>query len=191
MMKALGVKHWIGDLEWLAANERLAAAPTANIEGLVAGYTGPGGKTVLPHKGVAKMDFRLVPNQTRDDCVAKLKAHLAKRGFGDIQVNVSGGYDPTETAEDSVLIRTELATYQKLGITPTLNPRLAGSWPGYVFTSAPISLPAGHFGLGHGSGAHAPDEYYLIEPTNPKIAGFDQATLSYIEFLHSLASSKA
>jgi acetylornithine deacetylase/succinyl-diaminopimelate desuccinylase-like protein len=190
MMKALGVKHWIGDLEWLGANERLAAAPTANIEGLVAGYTGPGGKTILPHKGVAKMDFRLVPNQTRDDCVAKLKAHLAKRGFGDIAVSVSGGYDPTETAEDSVLIRTELATYQKLGITPTLNPRLAGSWPGYVFTSAPISLPAGHFGLGHGSGAHAPDEYYLIEPTNPKIAGFDQATLSYIEFLHSLASSK-
>jgi acetylornithine deacetylase/succinyl-diaminopimelate desuccinylase-like protein len=190
MMKALGVKHWIGDLEWLAANERLAAAPTANIEGLVAGYTGPGGKTILPHKGVAKMDFRLVPNQTRDDCVAKLKAHLAKRGFGDIQVNVSGGYDPTETAEDSTLIRTELATYQKLGITPTLNPRLAGSWPGYVFTTAPISLPAGHFGLGHGSGAHAPDEYYLIEPTNPKIAGFDQATLSYIEFLHSFASSK-
>jgi acetylornithine deacetylase/succinyl-diaminopimelate desuccinylase-like protein len=190
-MKALGVKHWIGDLEWLAANERLAAAPTANIEGLVAGYTGPGGKTILPHKGVAKMDFRLVPDQTRDDCVAKLKAHLAKRGFGDIAVNVSGGYDPTETPEDSSLIRTTLATYQKLGITPTLNPRLAGSWPGYVFTGAPISLPAGHFGLGHGSGAHAPDEYYLIEPTNPKIAGFDQAVISYIEFLHSLASSKA
>jgi acetylornithine deacetylase/succinyl-diaminopimelate desuccinylase-like protein len=190
MMKALGVKHWISDLEWVAANERLAAAPTANIEGLVAGYTGPGGKTILPHKGVAKMDFRLVPNQTRDDCVAKLKAHLAKRGFGDIQVNVSGGYDPTETAEDSPLIRTTLATYQKLGITPTLNPRLAGSWPGYVFTSAPISLPAGHFGLGHGSGAHAPDEYFLIEPTNPKIAGLDRAVMSYVDFLYSLAASK-
>lgn len=190
-MRALGVKHWVNDLSWQAAKERLASAPTANIEGLVAGYTGPGGKTILPAKGVAKMDFRLVPNQTRDDCIAKLKAHLAKRGFGDIQVNVSGGYDPTETAEDSPLIRTTLATYRKLGITPTLNPRLAGSWPGYVFTSAPISLPAGHFGLGHGGGAHAPDEYYLIEPTNPKVAGLDRATMSYVEFLYALAAAKA
>jgi acetylornithine deacetylase/succinyl-diaminopimelate desuccinylase-like protein len=188
MMKAFGVKHWIGDLAWQPANERLAAAPTANIEGLVAGYTGQGGKTILPHKGVAKMDFRLVPDQTHDDCVAKLKAHLSKRGFGDIQINVSGGYDPTETAEDSALIRTSLATYQKLGVSPTLNPRLAGSWPGYVFTGAPLSLPAGHFGLGHGSGAHAPDEYYLIEPSNAKIAGLDRATMSYVEFLYALAA---
>ena len=48
-------------------------------------------------------------------------------------------------------------------------PRSAGSWPGYVFTGAPLKLPAGHFGLGHGSGAHAPDEYYVIESANPKM----------------------
>ncbi len=48
-------------------------------------------------------------------------------------------------------------------------PRLAGSWPGYVFTGAPLALPAGHFGLGHGGGAHAPDEYYVIESSNPKV----------------------
>ena len=35
--------------------------PTVNIEGLVGGYTGPGGKTVLPHRAVAKIDLRLVP----------------------------------------------------------------------------------------------------------------------------------
>ena len=38
--------------------------PTINIEGLVAGYTGPGGKTVLPHRAVAKIDMRLVPDMT-------------------------------------------------------------------------------------------------------------------------------
>ena len=185
------MKHWIDDLGWEASRERLAAAPTCNIEGLVAGYTGPGGKTILPHKGVAKLDFRLVPNQTHDDCVAKLKAHLAKHGFGDVQVNVSGGYDPTETAEDSRLIQTAIATYKTLGVDPTLYPRNAGSWPGYVFTGAPLSLPAVHFGLGHGSGAHAPDEYYLIEPSNPKVAGLDRATMSHVEFLYALAAAKA
>ena len=190
-MKALGVKHWVNDMAWEASRERLAAEPTCNIEGLVAGYTGPGGKTILPHKGVAKLDFRLVPNQTHDDCVAKLKAHLAKRGFADVQVAVSGGYDPTETAEDSRLVQTAIATYKTLGVDPTLYPRNAGSWPGYVFTGAPLSLPAVHFGLGHGSGAHAPDEYYLIEPSNPKVAGLDRATMSYVEFLYALAAAKA
>src|SRR3546814_15657465 len=42
--KQLGVQHWIDDLSWQQANERLVSQPTVNIEGLVGGYTGPGGK---------------------------------------------------------------------------------------------------------------------------------------------------
>ena len=45
--------------------------------------------------------MRLVPDMKKDDAVAALKAHLAKRGFGDIEVNVTGGYDPTSTAADA------------------------------------------------------------------------------------------
>lgn len=189
-MKMMGVKHWVGDLDWVATQERLAAMPTVNIEGLVAGYTGPGGKTVLPARATAKIDMRLVANQTMEDCVAKLKAHLAKRGYGDIAVNVSGGYDPTETEENSALIRAELAAYQKAGIKTSVYPRLAGSWPGYVFTSAPVSLPAGQFGFGHGSGAHAPDEYILIESSNPKVLGYDDATMGFVEFLYQVAIAR-
>lgn len=186
--KSLGVDRWIDDLGYVAAQERLASQPTVNIEGLVAGYTGPGGKTVLPARAVAKIDCRLVPNQTREEVTAKLRAHLDRRGFNDIEVNVSGGYDPTETAEDSRVIRAELATYQRAGVTATLNPRLAGSWPGAVFTAPPVSIPAGHFGLGHGSGAHAPDEYYVIEASNPKVASLPQATMGYADFLYQIAA---
>lgn len=190
MKQGLGVPAWIDDLPFARALERLASQPTVNIEGLVAGYTGPGGKTVLPARAVAKIDMRLVPNQTRADCEAKLRAHLDKRGFADIEAKVSGGYDPTETAEDSRLIRAELATYARQGVKATLNPRLAGSWPGAVFTSAPVSLPAGHFGIGHGAGAHAPDEYLVIDSTNPKVAGLEKATMAYIDFLYELAAIK-
>src|SRR5690606_32199631 len=55
----LGVTHWIDDLPYAQALERLASQPTVNIEGLVAGYTGPGGKTILPGRAVAKLDLRL------------------------------------------------------------------------------------------------------------------------------------
>jgi acetylornithine deacetylase/succinyl-diaminopimelate desuccinylase-like protein len=185
--KTLGVERWVKDASWLESQMLLESQPTINIEGLVAGYTGPGGKTVLPHRAVAKIDMRLVPDMTASDTLAKLKAHLAKHGFGDIEVNMSGGYDPTQTDKNSRLIQTQLATYRKLGADPQLWPRGAGSWPGYLFTDPPLSLPAGHFGMGHGTGAHAPDEYYLIESTNPTVQGLDGAVASFVEYLYALS----
>ena len=185
--KQLGVKHWLHDVGWQESLELLVSRPTVNIEGLVGGYTGPGGKTILPHKAVAKLDLRLVPDMTAAGALAALKAHLAKHGFGDIEANMSGGYDPTTTAPDSALVRAQVAVYRRSGIEPVMLPRLAGSWPGYVFTGDPLRLPAGHFGLGHGSGAHAPDEYYVIESSNPKLQGIDGATRSYVEYLYELA----
>jgi acetylornithine deacetylase/succinyl-diaminopimelate desuccinylase-like protein len=185
--KLFAVPHWINNLPWQQANERLESQPTANIEGLVGGYTGPGGKTILPHRAVAKMDFRLVPDMKAADALAAIKAHLAKRGFGDIEVDMTGGYDPTSTSADSALIKAQVSTYKACEIDPLLWPRSAGSYPGYVFTSEPLKLAAGHFGLGHGSGAHAPDEYYVIESANPKIQGFDGATMSFVQYLYELA----
>jgi acetylornithine deacetylase/succinyl-diaminopimelate desuccinylase-like protein len=185
--KTLGVQRWVHDAGWVDSLMLLESKPTINIEGLVGGYTGPGGKTVLPHRAVAKIDMRLVPDMTVSDTLAKLRAHLAKHGFGDIEVNMSGGYNPTQTDPDSKLIQAQLATYRKLGLDPVLWPRSAGSWPGFVFTDPPLSLPAGHFGLGHGTGAHAPDEYYLIESANPHVQGLDGAVASFVEYLYALA----
>jgi acetylornithine deacetylase/succinyl-diaminopimelate desuccinylase-like protein len=185
--RLLGVDRWVRDASWTEALELLMSRPTVNIEGLVGGYTGPGGKTILPHRAVAKLDLRLVPDMTAADALAALRAHLAKRGFGDIEVNMTGGYDPTSTPADASVIRAEQAVYRRAGIDPILLPRNAGSWPGYVFTGDPLRLAAGHFGLGHGSGAHAPNEYYVIESTNPRVQGIDGAVRSYVEFLYEVS----
>lgn len=184
---AYGVKVWINDEPWEQALERLASQPTVNIQGLVAGYTGPGGKTILPGRAEAKLECRLVPNQTKAEAEAKLRAHLKKRGFGDIQVIVSGGYDPTETAEDARIIRAQQAVYARYGASATLTPRLAGSWPGSVFTQPPVAIPAGQFGLGHGGGAHAPNEYFVIDSSNPKVQGLVGATMGFVDFLYEMA----
>ena len=188
--KLLGVEHWVHDATWTEALERLMSRPTVNIEGLVGGYTGPGGKTILPHRATAKLDLRLVPDMTAADALAALKAHLAKRGFGDIEVNMTGGYDPTSTPRDAMLIRVEETVYRRSRVEPILLPRNAGSWPGYVFTGEPLKLAAGHFGLGHGSGAHAPDEYYVIESANPKVQGIDGGARSYVEYLFEVARAR-
>src|SRR5881296_561817 len=185
--RLLVVDRWAHDKSWRDSLEQFLFSPTVNIEGLVAGYTGPGGKTILPHRAVAKLDLRLVPDMTYDGAVAALKAHLQKRGFGDIEVNPSGGYDPTATSPDAPLIRAQISVYKRAGLDPILWPRNAGSYPGCVFTGEPLRLAAGHFGLGHGAGAHAPDEYFVIESTTPKIQGFDGAVRSYVEYLYEVA----
>jgi len=128
-----------------------------------------------------------VPDMKFADAVAALKAHLVKRGFGDIEVNVTGGYDPTSTPASAPLIQAQVAVLKRNGTDPVMWLRNAGSYPGYVFTGPPLSLASGHWGLGHGSGAHAPDEYYVIESSNPNIQGFDGAAMSFVEYLYELA----
>ncbi|HXW07669.1 MAG TPA: M20/M25/M40 family metallo-hydrolase, partial [Vicinamibacterales bacterium] len=150
--KQLGVARWIDDANYQQALEMLMSRPTVNIEGMYAGWTGPGGKTVLPSRAVAKLDLRLVPDMRASEALAALKAHLAKHGFDDIDVTMTGGYDPTSTPKTAMLIRAQEPAYKGFGVDPILMPRSAGSWPGYVFTGEPLKLPATHFGLGHGGG---------------------------------------
>ena len=185
--KLLAAKRWAHGVSWRDSLEEFLFRPTVNIEGLVAGYTGPGGKTIQPHRAVAKLDLRLVPDMTYDGALALLKAHLAKRGFGDIEVKPGGGYDPTDTPFEAPLIQAQLSVLRSAGIEPAVMPRIAGSYPGYVFTGEPLRLAAGHFGLGHGSGAHAPDEYFVIEPANPKVADWNGAVASHAAYLFALA----
>jgi acetylornithine deacetylase/succinyl-diaminopimelate desuccinylase-like protein len=185
--KALGVERWIRDESWHDSQVRLVSQPTINIQGLVGGYTGPGGKTILPHRATAKIDVRLVPDMTAKETLELIKAHLKKKGFDDVEVNMTGGYDPTETPADAKLVQAMMATYRKAGIEPLLWPRLAGSWPGATFTGAPLRMPAGIFGLGHGGGAHAPNEYWIVESANPKVAGMDGSARSFVDLFYSLA----
>lgn len=185
--RSLSAKQWARNANWRQALADLAGRPTINIEGLVGGYTGPGGMTILPHRAAAKLDLRLVPDMTREGAVAKLREHLQARGFGDIEVNVTGGYDPTSTTPDAPIIRAQEKVYRDSGIDPVMWPRRGGSWPGYVFTGEPLKMAAGHFGLGHGARAHAPDEYYLIESANPKVLGIDGAVRSFVDYLFALA----
>ncbi|MFN4039425.1 MAG: M20/M25/M40 family metallo-hydrolase [Erythrobacter sp.] len=187
----LGVGRWINDEDYITSLERFYSQPTVNIQGLVSGYTGQGGKTVLPGRAEAKLEFRLVPKMTKDEAVSKLKAHLAKRGFDDVQVTVSGGYGPNETDEDSVLIRAQKRLFDETGVPYSIRPRNAGSWPGVIFNGPPLNLPASQFGLGRGGGAHAPNEWFLIESSDPKVYGLDQATMAYVDYLYVLAEEAA
>ena len=74
-------------------------------------------------------------------------ARPSPRGLGmpssvTIIVNVSGGYSPTETDENSILVTSQKAALKNAGVEYSINPRQAGSWPGVTFTGPPLNLPA-------------------------------------------------
>lgn len=187
--KELKVQAWIAGEDFRTSRVRLASQPTVNLQGLVGGYTGPGGKTSIPSRAEAKIDLRLVPDMRADEVVPRLRAHLDKHGFTDIEIVTGGIYGPTETPADAAIVQALVATLEDAGLPHTLTPRLAGSWPGYRFTDPPVSLPAVFVGIGQGGQAHAPDEWYLIEAEDPKLAGIDRQALFYAEFLYALAKA--
>jgi acetylornithine deacetylase/succinyl-diaminopimelate desuccinylase-like protein len=189
--ETLGIGRWIDDEPYITSLERFLSQPTVNIQGLISGYTGPGGKTVLPARAEAKLEFRLVPAMTKDEAVSKLKAHLAKRGFDDVRVTVSGGYGPNETDENAALVRAQKILFERAKVPYSISPRSAGSWPGVIFNGAPLNLPASQFGLGRGGGAHAPNEWFLIRSSNPKVNGLDEAAMAYVDYLYVVAQEAA
>lgn len=184
----LSVSRWARDLPYQQSLERLAGRPSINIQGIVAGYGGPGGKTILPHQALAKLDLRLVPDMKGKATLQALRSHLAARGFADIEVRELSSYDPTTTAADSRIVQAALRVYRSYGIEPILSPRADSSWPGYLFTEAPLNLPAIEFGLGYGQGEHSRDEYYLVDSATPKVMGLAGAVRSFVDFLYTFAA---
>ena len=89
-----GIDRFALGREGVAALKARAFEPTANIAGIVGGYTGPGAKTIVPNEARAKMDFRLPPNLNPQDAIKKLVAHLKKQGFDHIEVKFEATAEP-------------------------------------------------------------------------------------------------
>jgi len=184
---AFGVQRWIGGMEGKATQLELLFNTTLNIDGLWSGYTGPGTKTILPHIATAKVDSRLVPNQKPDAQLALIRKHLDAQGFSDITIRQLSGYPPAQSSIEAPLVRAAIGVFNKMGLTPSVAPRLAGSAPYYVFTER-LGLPMVAAGLGHGSGAHAPNEYLIVEPKpGSRIAGLAAIEKAYVDLLYALA----
>ncbi len=89
-----GIKEFALGRDGVEAIRARTYEPTANIQGLLSGYTGPGMKTIVPNEARVKMDFRLIPNMQPDRAIEKLKSHLIKHGFGHLEVTYRMNAEP-------------------------------------------------------------------------------------------------
>lgn len=186
MQQAFGVAEWIDGLQGREAIVEMLYQPTLNINGIWGGYTGEGGKTILPHKATAKVDSRLPPNMDPDEALAKIRAHLDEQGFADVKIRPMSGYPAAQTSVEAPIVQATLSVLNKYGKVESVAPRLAGSAPFYQFTER-LDLPLVFGGPGHGSGAHAPDEYMVIRPApGSKVAGLDDIEKGYVDILFAL-----
>ncbi len=185
--RALGVAQFIDDVSGADAILRQLYTTTLNIDGMWSGYTGEGVKTILPHRATAKVDSRLVPDQDPEQALALIRQHLDSHGFGDIEIRKLSGYPPAQTSVQAPLVQATISVYNKYGFAPAVAPRIAGSAPYYVFTQR-LGLPMVAGGLGHGSGAHAPNEYMLIAPKKASsVADLAQIERFYVDLVYALA----
>ena len=133
-----------------------AYEPTANIAGLISGYTGAGSKTIVPNEARAKMDFRLIPNIQPEDALRKLKAHLVKHGFGHIEVKGEARAEPPYkiSVKESMAQAVIKAATDVYGEVPIVN---GVSAEGTILKH--VWIPCVLTGFANpGANLHAPDE---------------------------------
>jgi acetylornithine deacetylase/succinyl-diaminopimelate desuccinylase-like protein len=163
--KTWGMNRFVGGARGLAARRNLIFNPTCTVCGLWSGYTIPGGmKTVNPAEAHAKVDFRLVPNQDPDDILGKVRAHLKRHGFGDVQVKKLNAERPAKTDLASPFAKLVAKTAKRVyGQDASLWPLSPGSGPMASFINY-LHLPVASIGVGYyDSREHAPNENIVVE----------------------------
>ncbi|MEM4312003.1 MAG: M20/M25/M40 family metallo-hydrolase [Nitrososphaerales archaeon] len=160
-----GVKNYLLNRKGLELLKALVFNPTCNISGIEAGYTGKGSKTVNPSWAMAKVDFRLVPKQKPEDILGKLKAHLKRKGFKDIEIIEHGYYAPAKSSINSRIARVTIETSKlAYGQTCKVLPITPGAGPMCYFTDLLDLDVIGGECLGRpDSKIHAPNENIVIK----------------------------
>ncbi len=160
-----GVKYFLNGLQG-GLELRLAEVfePTCTICGLTSGYQGPGTKTVLPRRASAKVDFRLVPDQTPEQVLEGLRRHLEAGGFADIRIDLLGGEPPARTDPDHPFVKLVVEAARPVyGQPMQIIPMIGGSGPNHAFIHY-LGVPVASSGVGHpGARIHAPNENLRLD----------------------------
>jgi acetylornithine deacetylase/succinyl-diaminopimelate desuccinylase-like protein len=148
------------------AMEREWARPTAEINGIIGGYTGPGAKTVIPSHASAKVSFRLVadqdPTQIRDAFFAWCTANTPPGCRWEFHDH-SGGNGVTVPTDSKYLKAASDAVEKATGKLPVLI-KSGGSIPVAGSLKAIAGLDTIFMGFGlNDDRIHSPNEKFEID----------------------------
>ena len=109
-----------------------------------------------------QLSIRLVPNMDPLRTTEKIKHHLVKFGYSDIEVKIIAHYPCSRTSLHETIVQNMLETYREFGVQPQIWPLLAGATPYYLFSEI-LRLPYTWGGLGKAGKSHVADEYATVD----------------------------
>lgn len=160
--------------------EALIFRPTVNVDGLEAGYTGPGGMTIIPGRARAVLDVRLVPDLEPDSAAEAVREHLDAAGLQHVELRMLDSYPWGKADPTSAVARAMRASYDAVGVRVLPYPMAPWCAPFYVFDRI-LGIPWVTGGVGHSGGAHAPDEFASVDGLRQHIVAAAEFLLSYAE----------
>jgi acetylornithine deacetylase/succinyl-diaminopimelate desuccinylase-like protein len=158
--KELGAPKLFGESGYTTL-ERVWARPTFEVNGLLAGFTGEGAKTVIPATAMAKVSMRLVPDQQPDKIAELFEAYLKKIAPKTVEVTLTrmhGGRPWMADFDNPFVQAAGRAIERGFGKSPVYN-REGGSIPVVSTFQQALGVPSVLFGIGlPDENAHAPNE---------------------------------
>ncbi len=158
--KELGAPKLFGESGYTTL-ERVWGRPTFEVNGLLAGFTGEGAKTVIPAVSMAKVSMRLVPDQHPDKIAELFLAYVDKVAPKGVEVKVTRmhGGKPWITGFDNPYVRAAGRAIEQGFGKPPVFCREGGSIPVVSTFQEELGVPAVLFGVGlPDENAHAPNE---------------------------------
>jgi len=162
-------RNWYGVNEFVGSRTGLAyqAAvfdPTATVSGFKAGWQGDGLQNIIPSVAMAKMEFRLVPDQDPEDIFRKLRQHLDAQGFSDVETTYIVGGLAAVTQPDNPFVQRAVRTAEEIyGKAAVLYPMIGGSGPMHAFVDV-LHTPIVSLGIDDPEcEGHAPNESMPLE----------------------------
>jgi acetylornithine deacetylase/succinyl-diaminopimelate desuccinylase-like protein len=170
--------------EGYTLKERGGARPTLEVNGIGSGFTGHGGKTIIPARGIAKISCRLVPDQDPDEIYELVRDRIMALAPNTVNVEVrkiSAGW-PALIERDSSAVRAAAKAYEAgFGAAPVFL-RSGGSIPIVPLFQQAIGAPVVLMGYGlPDDNIHSPNEKFTLE-------NFRKGIQTCIHYLKALAS---
>ena len=137
-----GIRATYDNVAGPAYRQRISFAPTANVAGVHAGYSGPGVKTVLVAEASAWLDFRLVPDRHPEEILNLLRTHLKREGFSDVGVSPLGTAEPAGTPIEHPFVQRVVRVAERTSAKPaSILPRAGGTLPIIASLHRQLNVP--------------------------------------------------
>jgi len=167
--------------------EKTWSRPTCDVNGLLAGYTGPGAKTVIPAEASAKISFRLVPGQDPDKIVAGLKRFVADTlpAGCRFDLHVHNGSPAIKVPTDSPFLEAARAALADAYGRPAVQIGCGGSIPVVGEFKSILGIDTLLLGFGlDDDRMHSPNEKF-------ELACFDNGMKAHAALLHRVGAMAA